>query len=182
MSAAKAGGTADRTGQSTRRAVGELSFRRSLSELRFAGLGNLPKQGGNLPGDGNPPPGYAGPTAASSWGYDALPAYHYGQTVNACDAAQANNPTPWINLDETDEIGLASMYAGVVSDNSSPGNSVPKLIRFLAKANRTQYVYVAGNSDPNNFAQQWWSQIPISVINAAKTYLSTNKASPPLSL
>jgi hypothetical protein len=132
-----------------------------------------------FPGDGNPPPGYTGATAANSWGYDALPAYDYGATITACDARQVNDPTPWINLDETDQIILDNMYAGVVEPNSSPGNSAPQLIRFLAKANRSQYVYVAGNSDPNNFMNQWWNSIPAAVVSATKAYLAKNMASPP---
>ena len=111
-----------------------------------------------FPGDSNPPPGFVGSSAATSWGYDSLPAYDYALPVLACDMKQANDPTPWINLDETDQILLDNMYAGVVDRSSSPGNSSPQLIRFLAKANRSQYVYVAGNSDPNNFMNQWWNQ------------------------
>ena len=132
-----------------------------------------------FPGDSNPPPGYTGSTAAASWGFDALPVYNYIAPIAACDMKQANDPTPWINLDETDQITLDSMYAGVVDLGSSPNNSAPQLIRFLAKANRSQYVYVAGNSDPNNFANQWWSQIPPTVVSATKAYLAKYMASPP---
>ena len=71
------------------------------------------------------------------------------------------------------------MYAGVVQPDSSPGNSAPQLIRFLAKANRTQYVYVAENSDPNTLGRQWWSAIPADVVSATKDYLAENQASPP---
>jgi hypothetical protein len=131
-----------------------------------------------FPGDGNPPPGYTGSTAATSWGYDATPAYDYLAPISACDMKQANDPTPWINLDETDQILLDNMYAGVVDPNSSPGNSAPQLIRFLAKANRKQYVYAAGNSDPNNPNKQWWNKIPDDIVTATKTYLKTNQASP----
>ena len=49
------------------------------------------------------------------------------------------------------------MYAGVVGPSSSPGNSSPQLIRFLAKANRSQYVYVAGNSSTTDPMKQWWT-------------------------
>jgi hypothetical protein len=124
-----------------------------------------------FPGDSNPPPGYMGSSAGTSWGYDALPVYNYLVPVPACDSKQASDPTPWINLDETDQITLANMYAGVVDPMDSPGNTAPQLIRFLAKANRAQYVYVAGNS--------WWSAIPGSVINATKSYLWHNMTSPP---
>lgn len=63
------------------------------------------------------------------------------------------------------------MYAGVVLPTSSPGNSAPQLVRFLAKANRSQYVYVAQN--------QWWNSIPANIVNATKNYLAANLKSPP---
>jgi hypothetical protein len=123
-----------------------------------------------FPGDGNPPPGYAGSDAGNSWGYDALPVYNYSSAIAACDASP-DNERPWINLDETDQITLASMYAGVVEPSSSPNNTQPKLIRFLAKANRSQYVYVAGN--------QWWVAVPNDVVDATKSFLARHMASPP---
>ena len=143
-----------------------------------------------FPGNANPfalapPPGYPG-NGAPSFGYDALPKYNYSSgtpgipaVIPACDMAQAGNTTPWINLDETDEITLASMFAGVVQPSSSPGNSSPQLIRFLAKANRTLYGYVAGNSSTTNPDIQWWSTIPANVVNATKAYLKANEKSPP---
>jgi hypothetical protein len=71
------------------------------------------------------------------------------------------------------------MYAGVVSGGSSPGNSAPQLIRFVAKANRMEYVYVARNSSPTDPLNQWWSAIPGNVVKATVAYLNTKKASPP---
>jgi len=135
-----------------------------------------------FPGNGSPPTGYAGSSAATSWGYDAKPAYIYGGgAIPACDTKVSQKPEqiPWINLDETDQITLDSMYAGIVDPSSSPGNSSPQLIRFLAKANRKQYVYVTGNSDPNNSNNQWWAQVPADVVTATKSYLEKNKKSPP---
>jgi hypothetical protein len=132
-----------------------------------------------FPGGINPPPGYAGSTQADSWGYDALPAYDYGVSVAACDVKQAKDTTPWVNLDETDQITLDNMYAGVVKPESSPGNTAPQLIRFLAKANRSQYVYVTDNSDPNDPFAQWWSAIPPDVVSDTKAYLAQNQSSPP---
>jgi hypothetical protein len=136
-----------------------------------------------FPGNGNPflvvpPPGYPGPPGDKSFGYDALPVYNYSTPIMACDMKQANDPTPWINLDETDQITLDNMYAGVVTPGSSP-NSSPQLIRFLAKANRSQYVYVAGNSSATDASRQWWQTIPMDVVAATKDYLKTHMASPP---
>ena len=112
-----------------------------------------------FPGAGDPP-GYDASDAR--FGYDALPVYNYGKPVRACDASQANDPTPWVNLDETDQILLDNMYAGIVDPSSSPGNSSPQLIRFLAKSNFNEYHYVADN--------KWWNKIPDSV-----TYLTVKK-------
>ena len=129
-----------------------------------------------FPGVGAPP-GYPG--QKKSFGYDALPQYNYDKTVPACDPSQAGDPVPWVNLDETDQINLDNMYAGHVLSNSSPGNSAPQLIRFLAKANRAEYVYVTKNSSPTDPTNQWWSTVPASVVKATKAYLAQNHASPP---
>lgn len=129
-----------------------------------------------FPGQGNPP-GYVN-SAGQSYGYDALPQYNYVIPVAACDSSQSNDTTPWVNLDETDQITLDSMYAGVVQGGSSSTNSSPQLIRFLAKSNRSQFVYVASNSNPST-GQNWWSQIPIPVVKSTEAYLAANQASPP---
>jgi hypothetical protein len=119
-----------------------------------------------FPGQGQPP-GYTN-NASTSYGYDALPAYNYDNAVPACGAVSTS--TAWINLDETDQITLDNMYAGVAPTQVT-GNSAPQLIRFTAKANRTEYTYVAGNL--------WWTTVPASVATATQNYLTTNKASPP---
>jgi hypothetical protein len=124
-----------------------------------------------FPGSGNPP-GYQ--SSDPSFGYDASPPqYNYAFPIGPCDippASQVVVPTAWINLDETDQITLDSMYAGAAPKNVS-GNSAPQLIRFLAKGNRTEYAYVAKN--------QWWTGIPSAIRKATVTYLDTNQASPP---
>ena len=129
-----------------------------------------------FPGAGSPP-GYS--QGGPSFGYDALPQYKYQNAVAACDPAQASDPVPWVNLDETDQITLDSMYAGAAPDDGSPGNSSPHLIRFLAKANRAEYVYVANNSSPANPNDQWWSSVPVDVVTRTKAYLASRMASPP---
>jgi hypothetical protein len=137
-----------------------------------------------FPGNGNPffvkpPHGYPGPVGDKSFGYDATPVYNYSSSIAACNPAQAGDATPWVNLDETDEITLASMFAGVVNASSSPGNSSPQLIRFLAKANRSMYAYVAGNSSVTDPKKQWWLMIPADVVTATKNYLWSKMSSPP---
>lgn len=120
-----------------------------------------------FPGQGTPP-GYPGASGDPSLGYDALPTYNYANAVPACDAASTS--TAWVNLDETDQITLDSMYAGI-GPTTSATNSAPQLIRFLAKGNRAEYAYVAQN--------KWWTSIDPGVRSATKTYLATNQSSPP---
>jgi hypothetical protein len=121
------------------------------------------------------PPGY--PSVAQgddSFGYDALPVYNYSSAVPACDSP-APTGTPWINLDETNQITLDSMYAGNAPAQHA-GNSSPQLIRFLAKANRSQYTYVAKQGT----TAQWWNALPPSVVQATQAYLVKNMSSPPV--
>jgi hypothetical protein len=124
-----------------------------------------------FPGTGNPP-GY--PTVVQgdpSYGYDALPNYVYGLGTpgKPCDTPPPTG-TIWINLDETDQISLDSMFAGV-GPTQVTGNSSPQLVRFLAKANRTEYNYIAQN--------KWFGGVVSAVKTATASYLNTNQASPP---
>jgi hypothetical protein len=52
-------------------------------------------------------------------------------------------------------------------------------VRFLAKANRTLYAYVAKNSSSSDPSQQWWGHIPKDVVVRTKSYLAAHQASPP---
>jgi hypothetical protein len=121
-----------------------------------------------FPGDGNPPPGYN--ANDPSYGYDAPPQYNYSplHSPAACTNPTPLPPTAWVNLDETDQITLASMYAGVVSVPASPLNSAPQLIRFLAKANRAEYKYVASHG--------WWDGS--APTGATALYVKNNKQDP----
>ena len=123
-----------------------------------------------------PPPGYSG-NAADDFGYDALPAYNYSTPIPACDPTKAEDP-PWINLDETDQITLDSMYAGIVRPDVSLHNSSSQLIRFMAKANRSQYVYVASNSTASDPNKLWWAHIPRDVVDSTKAFLKSEQKSP----
>jgi hypothetical protein len=122
-----------------------------------------------FPGQGNPP-GYT--ATGPSFGYDGTPTYNYSPAILPCQSG----PTQpvWINLDETDEITLASMYAGAAPGTPSSTNSAPQIVRFLAKANRTEYAYVAQN--------QFWSSDDMRVSQiktATENYLKVNLVSPP---
>ena len=133
-----------------------------------------------FPGDGNPPPGYNASDA--SFGYDALPQYDYGVNIQsfqppmACPNTQSSStppsPAAWVNLDETDQITLNSMYTGVVSAKPSASNSAPQLIRFLAKANRVEYNYIAKHG--------WWGGGPghSAPVGATATYVTDHKQDP----
>ena len=126
-----------------------------------------------FPGNGQPPNGYS--KTAPDFGYDAAPAYNYSflaGSVPACTAPPVQPstvPTAWINLDESDQITVDSMFAGA-GPTVFPGNSDPQMIRFLAKANRTEYDYVAQNG--------WWGAIPLPVKSATIAYLGQNLADP----
>jgi len=158
----------------TGKRFGEPNFTGPLVWETFRGKAEI------FPGDGNPPPGY--PTAGkgdTSFGYDATPVYNYVIPVPACDTP-APTGTAWINLDETDQIGLDSMFAGTVTAKPT-GNSSPQMIRFLAKANRKQYTYVAaqGPFNQQTMTGGWWNALPKALIQATQTFLVNNKKSPP---
>jgi hypothetical protein len=92
------------------------------------------------PGVGDPP-GFD--PEAEDFGYSAVPPqYNYAIEVPPCEGQNPADQVPWVNVDEISQIGLASMFAGS-SPSEEEGNTAPQLIRFLAKSNRAQYVYVA---------------------------------------
>ena len=72
--------------------------------------------------------------------YDALPKYFYKDSIPPC--LDASDDIAYINLDETSEISLNFMFAGVNSKEATTTNSAPQLIRFLAKGNRSHFDYV----------------------------------------
>jgi hypothetical protein len=125
-----------------------------------------------FPGTGQPNGYNTNPNA--SYGFDAPPAYNYGPTITACVGPTPPAQPAWINLDETTQIGLDAMFAGVLSGYQPHGrNAAPQLIRFMAKGNRKEYVYVAQTST------QWYGGVPASVITATKNYLQSKLADPP---
>jgi hypothetical protein len=166
--ASQAGQQGQREAASTTYRFGDPTYSGPTAWQTFRGKVEI------FPGQGSPP-GYPGVGAGDpGHGYDALPQYNYNPakaTVTACDPQQANDAVPWVNLDETDQITLDYMFAGVVDPANSPGNSQPQLIRFMAKANRLEYVYVAEN--------MWWNMVPTAIVAATRNYLNTNQYSPP---
>jgi hypothetical protein len=110
------------------------------------------------PGQGTPP----GFDASDQYfGYDAVPpqyiynAEELGQDatgtgeVPPCSGQEPVTTPSFINLDEVSQIGLDSMFAGAAPQHA-PNNQDPQLIRFLAKANQSHYVYVV---DPDALEQ-----------------------------
>lgn len=83
-------------------------------------------------------------------GYDALPDYanEYSKSIPACSSTPANDA--WVNLDESNEITEANMFAGVVPtagpvdpEGQEFGGAYPnQQFLYVAKANRAQYNYV----------------------------------------
>jgi hypothetical protein len=99
-----------------------------------------------------PPHGYT-PNGTPDFGYDDPPKYVYNPSsvgsndgeVSPCNGQAPVAQPAWINLDEATQIALDSMFAGNVPAAPTPVNSRPQLIRFMAKANRIEYRYVAAN-------------------------------------
>ncbi len=110
------------------------------------------------PGQGTPP-GFD--ASKSDFGYSTVPPqYIYNAEVlgQGADGTGEIPPCPgqdpvttpsFINLDEVSQIGLNSMFAGKAPQSAS-ANSDPQLIRFLAKANESHFVYVV---NPDALAQ-----------------------------
>jgi hypothetical protein len=91
-------------------------------------------------------------TAGARQNYAQPPTYSdvyrlYPNGIPPCSGAPSASPA-WVNLDETSEIDLNSMYAGVGLPDGIGNNSVPQLIRFAAKANHVEFNYVTGNPSP----------------------------------
>jgi hypothetical protein len=100
------------------------------------------------PGNNLPPHGYN--PASPDYGYNGstfAPKYLYTPSLTSTPDGQilpftgkTSTATPWINLDETNEIGVANMFAGA-GDADNNGN----MMIYLAKANKMEYIYAAKN-------------------------------------
>lgn len=127
------------------------------------------------PGNGKPPPGFnpnqhdfGYNTASPSYFYDPADVGGSDGQISPCSGTPSSS-TPWINLDEKNEIGVATMYAGISASESYPD---PQIL-FLAKANQAEYVYAAKNA--------WYAGE--NGFDTAKTntvnYIDTNGSTPP---
>ena len=110
------------------------------------------------------------------YGYDALPVYNYDGAAPIQPASGTpSTTTPWINCDESSQIGLDLIYAGAASANVNPSGNQ---ILFLAKANRAQFDYLAPLG--------WWAAtgvppntVAVAPTTTTATYVQQNLASPP---
>lgn len=126
-----------------------------------------------FPGAGAPH-GYAQGSSAG-YGYDEPPKYVYSTPISACPSATpgsassslATITTPWVNLDENSQIGLAKMFAGVAPDTQG---KTSQQVLFMAKANRTEYVYVAQN--------KWYGEVAPPFTATAEEVAATKKSAP----
>ena len=86
-------------------------------------------------------------TGKVTFHYNATPQYYYKKKIQSCNQSPDPGVPPWVNLDEISQIGLNFMFDGDASDDYPPtGNSVPKLIRFLAKGNSMYSEYINEHS------------------------------------
>jgi hypothetical protein len=86
------------------------------------------------------------------YGYNDPPQYQYGNlnlgttsqvpaVTGPCNPKDPlNKTTAWVNADENSQIFLDTMYAGVLGGGPQPTSA--QEILFLAKGNRTQFMYV----------------------------------------
>ncbi|MEO1006561.1 MAG: hypothetical protein AAFW67_12080, partial [Cyanobacteria bacterium J06638_38] len=88
----------------------------------------------------------------------------------------------WVNLDETNEIGRASMYAGIVNPNpgAKPNDAgvYPKQqFLYVAKANHVEYNYATKDRGGT-----YWNLagVPKDVATATRNFIGDNHKYPPL--
>lgn len=85
--------------------------------------------------------------------YSAPPQYAkaYTPLVGACPTQAPVSKPAWVNLDETSEIGLDAMYAGVNPAGANPSgtNGDQQLIRFAAKANGAEFAFATAYTKAN---------------------------------
>jgi len=85
------------------------------------------------------PPGYV--KDAPDYGYDSAPVYNY---LTPIPALLKGSTTPFNNLDESTEITLNAMYAGIVVPRDTHSNTATdrsQKILFQAKGNKVLYQY-----------------------------------------
>ncbi len=129
-----------------------------------------------FPGNGLPPHGFD--TSKPHYGYNDTafrPQYFYNPDSTTTSDGQIpaipgifhSGTTPWVNLDETNEIGQANMFAGAVN-----GAQNQNQILFMAKANRAEYEYAVKTGWYNNNSSFQFAE------QATKAYISANQNTP----
>lgn len=133
-----------------------------------------------FPGEGTPPGGTAVRNGHNvnvlqllpdgGYGYDAAPQYIYQNgPIPTFRGLPGSETPPWINADETSQIGLDNIFAGV-GPQASTTSPIGNQIVFLAKANRTEFDYIAPLG--------WWDS---AVLPNGPTgqYVASSRHSPP---
>jgi len=118
--------------------------------------------------------------------FNLPPNYQYGQftvsgtsydrVIGACDGSPRLTKTPYVNLDEADEIGVNRMYAGV-----APKDLAGQQFLFLAKSNQKEYDYVTQttyNGLPLSQIPRNPDNIPNPLLTATADYITQNKEYP----
>lgn len=114
------------------------------------------------------------PNTAADFGYDELPEYIYNDK-DAQIIPFLGSKTPWVNLDEASQIGTNQIFTGLDKDQVAPSGP-GRLLLFLAKANRSQYQYVASRGWWNTDADNPYS--PADTITRTANYVANEKATP----
>ena len=104
--------------------------------------------------------------------YDALPDYQYQNTIDPCPSVDTGS-TPWVNLDENSEIGIAKMFAG--EDPGEDGGKYAPMFLYLAKANRQEYDYVTNQGEYETAGRNRWNGISKSNYDNPKATPTTKE-------
>jgi len=112
---------------------------------------------------------YPGQPWSSPPPFSASPEYNYASNISVCPSGQQSPRPPFVNLDESNEIGRATMYAG--NAPGEPGSAEQQFL-YLAKANQKEYDYVTAPS------RRWDKGIPKSVRDNTINYIAQYKSYP----
>jgi len=108
-----------------------------------------------FPGVGNPHGSDQGPDR--DFGFDQPPYYRYDPAavgtypglkpgmIPACDEKDSNQPTPWIELSESHEVGPEQMYAGMAPFESDSSQRNDQRLLYAVKVDRNFYRYIAAS-------------------------------------
>jgi hypothetical protein len=137
-------------------------------------------------GTSTTPHGYT-TNASQLWGYNSTPGYVYPNVNPAPSPAPGGSDcsaikpglTPFVNLDEGSQIGTCKMYSGVPYASGGPEN----FVFFMAKANATEYAYIASRGWYNTTALKKTKvgspASPVATFQNTSGYILTQGKLPP---